>query len=94
MNKVLYIIATISTILFIITQLIINSSLNPQGAKLAKLNQEKDMLIENNRKLSEELSYTKSVTVISELATKKLGLNNEASAKSIYISDPTYAQTR
>ncbi len=91
MNRILTVIAGITVLLFIITQLIINSSLNPQGAKLQQLNREKNHLIESNRKLEEELSYTRSVTVISEIATQKLNLSPNSDATTLYISDPTYA---
>lgn len=90
-KKTLSLIAVLSVLLFIVTQLIINSNLNPLGAKLEKLNREKNLLIEYNRQLQEELSYTKSVTVVSEIAEKKLNLTSESNSNMLYISDPTYA---
>lgn len=84
-------IALISTLIFCITQLAINANLNPKGAKLESLNTEKQMLIEENRQLSEEIAQAKSLTIVSEISTKKLSLQDNPSANVVYISDPIVA---
>ncbi|MBD3328913.1 hypothetical protein GF357_00250 [Candidatus Dojkabacteria bacterium] len=78
-----------STTIFCVTQLAINISLNPRGAKLESLNREKTMLIEENRQLQEEIAKAKSLAIVTELAEKKLELSGNSDVKLIHISDPS-----
>lgn len=81
--------AVLSTIVFCVTQLAINANLNPKGAKLEMLNTEKKLLVEENRQLSEDIAQSKSLTIVSEISTKKLSLQDNPSTNVVYISDPT-----
>lgn len=78
-----------ATAIFCVTQLAINISLNPRGAKLEGLNREKTMLIEENRQLQEEIAKAKSLAIVTELAEKKLDLSGNSDIKLIHISDPS-----
>ena len=80
-------VAVISTILFCVTQLAINASLNPEGAKLEQLNTEKNLLIEENRKLQQEIAKSKSLTVITELAEKKLEMKDDTKVDLVFLSN-------
>jgi len=79
-------VAVVSTILFCITQLAINASLNPEGARLEQLNTEKNLLVEENRKLQEEIAKSKSLTVISELAEKKLEMHDDSKVNLVFLN--------
>jgi len=81
-------IALISTIVFCITQLSINASLNPKGIKLESLNQEKNLLIEDNRQLEKQIADAESLPVITNIAQTKLNLKDNPNQSTIYISDP------
>jgi cell division protein FtsL len=80
-------IAMISVILFCLTQLAINASLNPQGIKLESFNTEKTALVEENRQLEEEIAEAKSISVISQIADKKLDLTEKDPSQIRYITD-------
>lgn len=80
-------ILVIAIILFCFTQLAINANLNPKGIKLERLNREKTALVEENRMLQEELAEAKSITVISQIADKKLDLVEKDPTKIMYIND-------
>ena len=61
-----------SFILFVVSQLVINSILTPLGIKLEELNDEKEYLLEENRVISEEIAKNSSLKVIENLSEKKL----------------------
>lgn len=81
--------ALLSTLIFCIVQLAINANLNPKGAKLEMLNTEKNRLVEENRQLSEDIAQSKSLTIVSEISTKKLSLQDNPTSNVVYISDPS-----
>jgi hypothetical protein len=81
------IIVMVALTLFCITQLAINANLNPQGIRLEGLNREKNALIEENRMLEESIAEAKSITVISQIADKKLELVQHDQSQLVYISD-------
>ncbi len=81
------ILAITSTLLFCITQLAINANLNPLGAKLESLNREKKQLIEENRRIEEEIAQAKSLKVITYLAEKKLNIEKEADYKVEFLEE-------
>lgn len=73
---------------FILSQLIINSILNPLGTELQNLNGEKNYLVEENRAMEEQVAKTNSITVIKKLADKTLNLKAENKKTVIYINEP------
>ncbi len=75
----------ISTVIFFVAQLIINSNLSPLGTKLQKLNSEKDYLVEENEKINERLAKLDSIVVVKELAQKKLNFEKQNLQSTIYI---------
>lgn len=75
----------LSTTIFFIAQLVINSNLSPLGTKLQELNREKDFLVEINENISEELAKLDSIVVVRELAQKKLNFDSNIALDTIYI---------
>ena len=75
----------ISTIIFFVAQLTINSNLSPLGTRLQKLNTEKEYLVESNENMHEQLAKLDSIVVIKELAQKKLRLDKKNIQSTIYI---------
>lgn len=80
--------ALISTVVFCITQLSINADLNPKGVKLESLNEEKNLLIEDNRQMEKDIADSESIPVITDIAQTKLNLKDNPDQKTIFISDP------
>ena len=76
-----------SFILFVVSQLVINSILTPLGIKLEELNDEKEYLLEENRVISEEIAKNSSLKVIENLSEKKLNLSKNINQTFIYIQD-------
>lgn len=75
----------LSTIIFFVAQLIVNSNLSPLGTRLQELNREKEYLVEVNENINEELAKLDSIVVIKELAQKKLNFDKRSSQSTIYI---------
>jgi len=88
------VIAVISILLFCFTQLAVNAQLNPKGAMLEQLNNEKNMLIENNRELSEEIAEGKSITIITQIAENQLGMSKYNDQKIYFIPDNSLVAER
>jgi hypothetical protein len=84
----------VSLLVFFISQIAINSVLNPLGSQLQAYNTEKDLLIEQNRELEEEIAETKSLTVIEHMTEKKLNLDGNHANDVIYVSDTTLRAER
>ena len=76
-----------SFVLFVVSQLVINSILTPLGIKLEELNDEKEYLLEDNRVISEEIAKNSSLKVIENLSEKKLNLSKNINQTFIYIQD-------
>jgi len=76
-----------SFVLFVVSQLVINSILTPLGIKLEELNDEKEYLLEENRVISEEIAKNSSLKVIENLSEKKLNLSKNINQTFIYIQD-------
>ena len=76
-----------SFVLFVVSQLIINSILTPLGIKLEELNDEKEYLLEENRVISEKIAKNSSLKVIENLSEKKLNLSKNINQTFIYIQD-------
>ncbi|HEQ65484.1 MAG TPA: hypothetical protein ENN64_01505 [bacterium] len=74
------------TLIFCISQLIINANLNKKSSRLEQLNREKNSLIEKNRELQEEIAKMTSITVVDKLAEEKISLSDSPKVKQIYIS--------
>lgn len=86
-RKITFKIFILSTIVFFVAQLIINSNLSPLGTKLQKLNSEKGFLVEANENINEELAKLDSIVVVKELAQKKLNLDQTTAQTTVYIQD-------
>lgn len=79
---------TITTfIIFVATNIFTNFLLTPKGIKLENLSQEKNVLVENNRALGQEIARIKSISIIKEITGEAINLNSSASEKIIYISN-------
>ena len=88
------VVAIISILLFCFTQLAVNAQLNPKGAMLEQLNNEKNMLIENNRELSEDIAEGKSITIITQIAENQLGMSNQKDQKIYFVPDNSLVAER
>lgn len=75
----------LSTFIFFVAQLIVNSNLSPLGTKLQKLNSEKEYLVEVNENIHEELAKLDSIVVVKELAQKKLNFDKRDPQSTIYL---------
>lgn len=75
----------LSTLIFFVAQLIVNSRLSPLGSQLQKLNSEKEYLLEINENIHEELAKLDSIVVVKELAQKKLNFDQHNAQSTIYI---------
>lgn len=88
-NSIFTNILLLAFLIFVASQLIVNSKLTPLGSKLQSLNSEKEYLLEENRKISEEIAKSGSIKVVEELSQKKLSLSLEKVQSFIYIEDPS-----
>ncbi|MBN2100561.1 hypothetical protein JW710_01555 [Candidatus Dojkabacteria bacterium] len=71
---------------FCVVQLVIVSVLSPRGKELRRLNQEKEMLIEENRKIEHEIAKYSSMSIIKARSEKDLEMKR--AEKVIYL-EPT-----
>ncbi len=78
-----------TVLVFILSQLVINSILTPLGVELQNLNSEKNYLVEENRSMEEQIAKTNSITVIQKLANKSLKISSSNKRTVIYIENPT-----
>ena len=74
-------------LVFLLTQLVVNSVLTPKGIKLEDFSQEKKLLIENNRDLGQEIARIKSISIIKEITSETMELDANAQSEIIYISN-------
>jgi len=79
----------LSFVVFVLSQLVVNSILTPLGSKLESLNSEKEYLLEENRIISEQIAKNNSLKVIENLSTKKLNLTIDKVQTFVYIEDST-----
>lgn len=86
-NSLFSMLLVASFVLFVVSQLVINSILTPLGIKLEELNDEKEYLLEENRVISEEIAKNSSLKVIENLSEKKLNLSKNINQTFIYIQD-------
>jgi hypothetical protein len=75
----------LSTFIFFVAQLIVNSNLSPLGTQLQRLNSEKEYLVEVNENIHEELAKLDSIVVVKELAQKKLNFDKRDPKSTIYL---------
>ncbi|NLE30703.1 hypothetical protein GX618_00290 [Candidatus Dojkabacteria bacterium] len=88
-NRIFSLLLLLSFVIFVLSQLIVNSILTPLGSKLESLNSEKEYLLEENRIISEEIAKNNSLRVIENLSDKKLKLSKEKVQTFVYIEDST-----
>ena len=74
-----------SMVEYVLSQLVINSVLNPLGTELQSLNKEKNFLVEENRLMEEQVAKTSSITVIKKLADKQLDIRSQSGKSIIYL---------
>jgi hypothetical protein len=74
-------------IVFLGTQLFINSVLTPKGILLEDLSQEKTLLIETNRELGQEIARIRSISIIKEITSETMKLKASTENEVIYISN-------
>lgn len=88
-NRIFSFLLLLSFVIFVLSQLIVNSVLTPLGSKLESLNSEKEYLLEENRVISEQIAKNNSLRVIESLSTKKLNLSIDKVQTFVYIEDST-----
>lgn len=86
-NRLPSTILAVALVVFVISQLVINSILSPLGIKLQSLNTEKESLIEENREMENEVAKLSSIKVIQTLTAEKLNISQNDSKQIIYVSD-------
>jgi len=86
-NKLPSTILTVTLVVFVISQLVINSILSPLGIELENLNTEKEALIEENRDMENEIAKLSSLKVIQTLTAERLDISKNEDPEIIYISD-------
>ena len=77
----------IVVLVFLMTQLVINSVLTPKGIQLENLSQEKTVLIETNRELGQEIARIKSISIIKEITSEAMNLEANAQNNIVYLSN-------
>ncbi len=85
-NKTIILTICIFT-LFLLSQLLLNSMLTPQGVRLERLNNEKNILIENNREIAQEIARIRSISIIQEITEEQMNLKPLAENTIIFISN-------
>lgn len=78
---------SVSLVIFVISQLVINSILSPLGIELERLNTEKEALIEENRQMENEIATSSSIKVIKTLTTERLDISDNNKKNIVYVSD-------
>lgn len=86
-NKLPVTIVSISLVLFAMSQLVINSILSPLGIELESLNTEKEVLVEENREMENQIAKLGSIKVIETLTEEKLNISKNKDQEIIYVSD-------
>ncbi|MBP5204446.1 hypothetical protein J6Z48_02280 [bacterium] len=86
-NNIFTALLVVSFLLFILSQLIINSILAPLGTELQSLSSEKKYLQGENRGMEEEIAKSKSIIIIQELASSSLKLSSTNTKTVIYLED-------
>lgn len=84
----------ISLAVFCSTQLFINSKLSPLGKQLQSLNNEKDLLLQENRELEKDLANSQSITVVEQMTNKKFKLTQTKTNQLIYVTPSVSAQAQ
>lgn len=84
----------LTLLVFILSQLVINSILSPLGIELERLNSEKNYLIEENRSMEEQIAKTNSIMVIKQLANEKLNISSDSKRIIIYVEDSSIIAER
>lgn len=84
-KKLAVVLLAMSTLAFVATQLVTNAVLSPLGHKLASLNTEKNLLLEENRELEQEIAKDTSYTIVDKYSANKLGLAKTENDKTIYV---------
>ncbi len=77
----------VAFLLFISSNIFVNFLLTPKGIQLEDLSQEKNILLENNRELGQEIARIKSINIIKEITGESMNLASRNSEKIIYISN-------
>ncbi|MGI6423558.1 MAG: hypothetical protein ACOX0X_03015 [Candidatus Dojkabacteria bacterium] len=93
-SNIIFKVFLLTLIVFGSSQLVVNSILTPLGVKLQTLNSEKEYLLEENRKISEDIAKNNSIKVIENLSEKKLNLTPDKKQTVLYITDKTLVANR
>lgn len=88
-NRIFSLFLLLSFVIFVLSQLFVNSILTPLGSNLESLNSEKEYLLEENRTISEQIAKNNSLRVIESLSVKKLNLSIDKVQTFVYIEDST-----
>lgn len=82
------------TIVFVTTQLVINFVLTPKGIGLEDLSREKNLLVENNRELEQEIARIKSISIIKEITAETMSLSSNPENEIIHITEDSIVAGR
>lgn len=84
----------LSFILFLSSQLLTNAILSPLGHELQALNTEKNLLIEDNRSLEQEIAKDSSLTIIEAYSKVQFKITEDSKYQSIFVSDKSLQAQR
>lgn len=84
----------VAILAFLSTQLITNAILSPLGHELQALNSEKNLLVEDNRVLEQEIAIDTSLTIIKVYSENQFEISADAEHDSIYVTDTTVQAQR
>lgn len=73
-------------VLFCLTQLLVVSVLSPRGAELKRLDYEKEVLLEENRKIEHEIAEFSSIDVVRVRSEDELDMNRAENV--LYLDTP------
>lgn len=93
-ERVFIVLTVLAAITFVMTQLITNAILSPLGQELQSLNNEKNLLIEQNRALEKQLAKNTSLTSIKIYSEKEFDLKPNSKKETIFVSVPTIQAAR
>lgn len=86
LNKLPLIMFILSLTLFIFSVVYTNSILSTKGIQLQSLNTEKNLLLQENRELENDLANAQSITVVQNLTHKKYKLSPTKTSQLVYIT--------
>ncbi|MCB9803451.1 hypothetical protein H6763_01340 [Candidatus Nomurabacteria bacterium] len=94
LEAIVRIVFLLSFLFFLVSQLYTNAKLSPLGRDLQTLNTEKDLLIEDNRLLEQEIAKDNSLIIIREYSEKQFNISSKADYDTLFVTDASIQALR